>query len=77
MEKTVKLFYLIQAIIFILLIRYLYQSLRSGVFNSSYGENLTVRKQEGRLGFYAIGIVYLAIIIWIGYLLITRREILF
>lgn len=72
-----KLFYLVQAIIFILLIRYLYRSLRLGVFNSSYGENLTVRKQEGKLGFYAMGILYLVIIIWIGYLLITRRGILF
>lgn len=72
-----KIFYLIQVIVFVFLVHYLYRSLVSGVFNSNYGENLTVRKQEEKLGFYFTAILYLAIIFGVGYILITRRGIFF
>jgi hypothetical protein len=40
----------------------------NGVFHSSYGESMTVRRNEGPIGFYFIGAVYNDIIFFILYI---------
>ena len=40
----------------------------NGVFYSSYGESMTVRRNESPIGFYFIGAFYTAIIVWLVYI---------
>ena len=46
----------------------------NGVFPSSYGELMTVRRNKEPIGFYIIGGIYIAIIVWLTYLEISCAE---
>jgi hypothetical protein len=65
-------------VIFVALIffgRAIYIGIKTGVLHSTYGEAMTVRKSEGEVGFYFILFLYMAIWIWMAYLLVAEITI--
>lgn len=71
------IFYLIVFVIFIFYSKYMYKSLKTGVFESYYGENLTIRKSEGKIQFFFGFLMYFSVWSFFAYILISRSGILF
>lgn len=74
---VMKIFYLIVAIIFVFFSGYILKSLKNGVFESFYGENMTVRKSEGSVGFYFTLLLDVLVWVFLLYILISRYDQLF
>jgi hypothetical protein len=71
-ELYLKAGYVILVFGFLFLGRYVFHSLKSGVFRNHYGDSLTVRKSEGVLGFYLMAVLYIGLFLFFGYLILTR-----
>jgi hypothetical protein len=69
--------YIALFIVFIFFSRAIFVGIKTGVFGSAYGEQMTVRKSEGVIGFYLWLSMHILVWIWMAYLLFTRASIFF
>lgn len=68
--------YMAVFVMFVFYSRYMYVSLRTGVFESYYGENFTIRKSEGKIQFFFGFLIYFSLWSFLAYLLISRFGVL-